>query len=248
MILLYTDFGYEGPYVGQMKAVLAVEAAGTPVIDLMHDAPVHDPHAAAYLLAALALEMPKGTVCLAVVDPGVGSDRVPVILEADGRWFVGPDNGLFEILQRQTDYARQWSIEWRPDRLSRSFHGRDLFVPVAARLANGEAPLGAQYPEGWRDATSRPGADWPDDLAAVIYIDRFGNAMTGLRAERSSETRQLMFGGERIPYAAVFSEVPPGRAFWYKNSCGLVEVSVNRGSAAGVYGLNVGDPFTIENA
>ncbi len=91
MILLYTDFGYDGPYVGQMKAALARDAPGETVIDLMHDAPRHDPRAAAYMLAALAPEMPPDAICVGVVDPGVGGARPPVVMEVDGRRFVGPD-------------------------------------------------------------------------------------------------------------------------------------------------------------
>lgn len=240
MILLFTDFGYDGPYVGQMKAVLAEAAPDVPVIDLMHDAPAHDPYAAAYLLAALAPDMPRGVICLAVVDPGVGSDRPPVVQQTDGCWFVGPGNGLFEIVQRRAEVARQWTITWRPERLSRSFHGRDLFAPVAARLALGEDPQGEACSSDWRDSAARPGADWPDDCATVLYIDGFGNAMTGLRAERLRETQEISIGDTRVQHAATFSEVPPDRVFWYANSCGLVEISVNRGRAADIYGFNVG--------
>lgn len=245
MILLFTDFGYGGPYVGQMKSVLAEAAPDVSVIDLMHDAPACDPNAAAYLLAALAPDMPRGTVCLAVVDPGVGSDRPPVVLQADGRWFVGPGNGLFEILQRRAAVARQWTITWRPERLSRSFHGRDLFAPVAARLALGEDPPGEACSADWSDSAERPGADWPDDRATVLYIDGFGNAMTGLRAERVHETQEISIGDTRVRHAATFSEVPPGRVFWYVNSCGLVEISVNRGRAADACRLKVGDTVAV---
>ncbi|MHA1114521.1 MAG: SAM-dependent chlorinase/fluorinase, partial [Alphaproteobacteria bacterium] len=135
MIALFTDFGAAGPYTGQVKAVLAQDAPGVPVIDLIADAPACDPRAGAYLLAALAPEFPPGTVFLCVVDPGVGGPRAPLIVEADGRRFVGPDNGLFEIVT-----ARHRRIDWRPARLSTSFHGRDLFAPVAARLARAEFP------------------------------------------------------------------------------------------------------------
>lgn len=245
MILLFTDFGYDGPYVGQLKAVLVEAAPSVPVIDLMHDAPAHDPAAAAYLLAALVPELPAGAVCMAVVDPGVGGDRPPVALQADGRWFVGPGNGLFEILQRRAEAVQQWTITWRPEGLSRSFHGRDLFAPVAARLAHGEAPPGEICPADWRQLTSRPGAAWPDDNAAVIYIDSFGNAMTGLRADLVDESQIIMAGGKRIPHAAVFSEVPPGRVFWYANSCGLIEIAVNRGNAAANYDLKIGDAIAV---
>ena len=243
MILLFTDFGHDGPYVGQMKCVLARDAPDATVIDLMHDAPPHDPRSAAYLLASLAREMPRGAICLAVVDPGVGGDRPPVVVAADDRWFVGPGNGLFEILRRRAATARQWRIDWRPDRLAPSFHGRDLFAPVAARLARGEAAPGTAF--DWGDDRARPGADWPDDRFAVIHIDRFGNAVTGIRARSVDDSTAFVAGGATIAFARVFSAVPPGRAFWYKNASDLVEIAVNRGRAADVLALEVGHDVTI---
>jgi len=122
-----------------------------------------------------------------------------------------------------------------------------LFAPVTAQLAMGQAPPGTAYSEGWRLASARTGAGWPDDHATVIYIDNFGNAMTGFRADQHDETQSLIIGDEHISYAAVFSEIPPGRAFWYRNSCGLVEISVNRGSAAAVFGFNIGDLIAFES-
>ncbi|MGO8915196.1 MAG: S-adenosyl-l-methionine hydroxide adenosyltransferase family protein [Stellaceae bacterium] len=142
MIVLFTDFGAGGPYLGQVKAVLYGAAPTIPVIDLMADAPAHDPMSAAYLLAAYVSEFPHGTVFLAVVDPGVGSGRRAVAAEIDGRWYVAPDNGLLEPLLRRAKVARAWEIAWRPERLSASFHGRDLFAPIAARLARAEHVLG----------------------------------------------------------------------------------------------------------
>ncbi|MBX6322432.1 MAG: SAM-dependent chlorinase/fluorinase, partial [Rhodospirillaceae bacterium] len=139
MIVLFTDFGLHGPYTGQVKAVLHGMAPGMPQIDLFADAPAGDPRASAYLLAAYATWFPAGTVFLCVVDPGVGGPRPAVIVEADGRWYVGPGNGLFEMVVRRAAIARRWDIAWRPERLSRSFHGRDLFAPVAAMLARGDA-------------------------------------------------------------------------------------------------------------
>jgi len=244
MILLFTDFGRAGFYVGQMKAALVRTAPEVPVIDLMHDAPRFDARAAAYLLAALAGDMAEGTVCLAVVDPGVGGDRPPVVVAADGRWFVGPGAGLFEIVQRRAARARQWVIAWRPERLSDSFHGRDLFVPVAARLARGEAPPGRACAAGWRQAPRRPGAEWPDDLAAILHIDDFGNAITGIRAATLAPTDAILAGGRSLPYARVFAEVPAGAVFWYSNSCGLAEIAANCGNAAQILGLGVGDVVT----
>jgi hypothetical protein len=243
MILLFTDFGYDGPYVGQMKAVLASQAPDATIIDLMHDAPPHDPRAAAYLLASLVREMPAGAICLAVVDPGVGGARPPMIVEADNRWFVGPGNGLFEIVSRRASFVRHWRIDWRPDRLAPSFHGRDLFAPVAACLAQGETPARTIF--DWARDPARPGADWPDDSFSVIHIDRFGNAATGIRAVSVGRSAVFAVGRAAIGFARVFSEVPPGQVFWYENAAGLVEIAVNCGRAADVLGLSVGDNVSI---
>jgi len=130
MIVLFTDFGLEGPYTGQVAAVLQQEAPAVPVISLFADLPPGEAKPAAYLLAAYAKWFPTGTVLLCVVDPGVGSDRRALTVEADGRLYVGPDNGLFEIVLRRAAHAGIWQITWRPAALSASFHGRDLFAPA----------------------------------------------------------------------------------------------------------------------
>lgn len=246
MIVLFTDFGWDGPYVGQMKAVLSALAPAVPAIDLMHDAPAFDPRASAYLLAALAPEFPPGTVFLAVVDPGVGGARDPLACEIDGRWFVGPGNGLFEIVARRADApVRRRRIAWRPARLSASFHGRDLFAPTAARIASGEAPDGPGFLAP-APAADPAFADWPDDLAEIVYVDGFGNAMTGLRADRLSGNCQIVTGsGLKLVRAETFSDLPPGRPFWYANANGLVEIAVNQGRAADVLGLGLGAKVTL---
>jgi S-adenosyl-L-methionine hydrolase (adenosine-forming) len=133
MIALFTDFGLHGPYTGQMKAVLHQMAPGIPIIDLFADAPVGNPKASAYLLAAYAAWFPVRTVFLCVVDPGVGGTRPSIFLEADGRWYIGPGNGLFELIQRRARETRSWDIDWKPKHLSASFHGRDLFAPACWR-------------------------------------------------------------------------------------------------------------------
>lgn len=228
MIVLFTDFGLSGPYIGQMKAVLAREAPGVPVIDLFADAPAFDPKLSAYLLAAYATWFPAGTVFLCVVDPGVGTERPPVVVEADGRRFVGPGNGLFEVILRRAERVRSWRIDWTPPVLSASFHGRDLFAPVAAELAT-RGP-GRRLTPVAVDGLRVP--DWPDDLAQVVYVDTYGNAMTGLRATMVPAAAALKVAGRLVPYARTFGEVPVGSALWYENSTGLVEVAVNQGRAA----------------
>ncbi len=238
MILLFTDFGL--PYSGQMRAVVERLAPGTAVIDLFTDVPAFDIQAAAYLLPAYAGEFPEKSVFLCVVDPGVGSARAALVVEADGRWYVGPDNGLFTLVVRRARRARTWEITWRPEALSASFHGRDLFAPVAARLAAGEAPPGVEH------GTAKAGEDgWPDDLARIIYLDGFGNAMTGLRAGTLPSDAVLRAGPQRLRRARTFADVPAGQAFWYENANGLAEIAVNQGRAAENLGLRVGSEIAV---
>ena len=233
MIVLFTDFGRDGPYVGQMRVACLRAAPEVPVVDLLADAPAFEPQLAAYLLAAYVDEFPPGTVFCCVVDPGVGSDRAPVVLTADGRWFVGPDNGLLGVVAARAAQAAAYEVQWRPAGLSASFHGRDLFAPVAAGLARGIAP-------DWRplDRSLMP-AGWPEDLPRVVYVDAYGNCMTGLRAGGVSS---LGVAGDILPRARTFSDVRPGTAFWYDNANGLAEIAVNHGSAADLLGLKTGDP------
>lgn len=238
MLVLFTDFGPAGPYVGQVKAVLAREAPGEPVIDLLHDAPAFDPRAAAYLLAALAPAFPAGAVFVAVVDPGVGTDRRPLVLQADGRWYVGPDNGLLEIIAARAPEPRWWEITWRPAQLAPTFHGRDLFAPVAARLARGEAPPGPR-------CAAPAGRDWPADLAEVIYIDAYGNAATGLRAAALRGEVALRANERCFQPVRTFGDAPAGAAVWYENSSGLAELAITQGSAAGSCGLRIGTAVAV---
>ena len=235
MIALFTDFSLAGPYTGQMKAVLYEMAPGVPVIDLFADAPAGNPRASAYLLAAYSAWFPENTVFLCVVDPGVGGERPAIIVEADGRFFVGPGNGLFELVLRRAARAQSFDIAWKPKRLSASFHGRDLFAPVAAMLARGDPPPGCPRLD---DADRRP--DWPDDLAEIAYVDGYGNAMTGLRAAVLPPGARLNTGGRVLNRARTFSDLAPGEAFWYENSNGLAEIAVNSGRADASLGLLIG--------
>jgi S-adenosyl-L-methionine hydrolase (adenosine-forming) len=240
MIALFTDFGLCGPYTGQVKAVLAQHAPTIPVVDLFADLPAARPKPASYLLAAYATWFSRGTVVLAVVDPGVGGVRPAVVVEADGRLYVGPDNGLFELVWRRASGPRVSEIVWRPPSLSASFHGRDLFAPVAARIA-----VAGPDPAMLRETALGRMADWPDDLAEIVYVDRFGNAITGLRAAVVPPAAALAAGGQVVTRARTFSAVAAGAAFWYENSNGLAEIAVNGGRADAVLGLAVGSPVIV---
>ena len=235
-IILFSDFGSSDLYVGQVEAVLDRYAPDVRVIHLLHDAPSFDIEASAHLLSALAHKIPKGHVFMGVVDPGVGTERGAVVVRADGRWFVGPDNGLFSVIAARATARQFWQIEVEHEHLAPSFHGRDLFAPMAAAVATEDFPNSNVTPVSGLQVVLRN-----EDLAQIIYIDHYGNAFTGLRAAAVSAAAEIGVAGRTIPHAQVFSAVAPGAAVWYENSVGLVEIAVNRGSAAGVLGLSVGE-------
>lgn len=240
MIVLFTDFGWHDPYVGQMKGVLAQSAPGIPVIDLLHAVPDYNAHAGAILLDALARVFPFAAVFVCVIDPGVGGRRQALVVEADGRWFVGPDNGLMSVIAARAGTARYWRIDWRPERLSASFHGRDLFAPIAGAIASGVFPedklVRIDLPEVCFDA---------GDLPRLVYLDHYGNAWTGLRGGLLAEDDAIEVKGHRLTRRTSFHEAARGEAFWFVNSVGLVEIAVNRGSAAEQLGLGIGDPVRL---
>ncbi|MDE0940843.1 MAG: SAM-dependent chlorinase/fluorinase [Alphaproteobacteria bacterium] len=246
MIVLFTDFGIGSSYMGQMHAVLHAHAPGSPVIDLFADAPTYNPMAAGYLLAAHVTgggAFPPGTIFFCVVDPGVGGDRPGMVLSTGGHVFVGPGNGLFEIVARRaTDhggYSAQ-RITWQPERLSPSFHGRDLFAPVAAAYACGKSVAATDLADDlWRHP------DWPDDLDQVIYLDSFGNAMIGLRADGLAENQIISVGDYKLSRAHTFGDVPVGQPFWYENANGLVEIAVNQGNASQQLKLRLGSAVVL---
>jgi S-adenosylmethionine hydrolase len=239
MIFLFTDFGLEGPYTGQVQAVLRQQAPGVPVISLFADLAPFDIQAAAYLLPAYAAGLPHGSVFLCVVDPGVGGNRPGVVVKADSRWYVGPDEGLFAILARRAHLVECWELP-RPETASPSFHARDVFAPLAARLARdgtfGAGPVATA-------ASARP--EWPDELQRVVYIDRYGNAITGTRAVAVTGATTLRINDQVLPRVRTFTDAQPGTAFWYANSSGLVEIAVNRGRADRQLDIAVGTPFDL---
>ena len=235
MIFLFTDFGSSDLYVGQMKAVLQQHAPKVPVVDLLHDVPAFDVKAGVHLLAAFAARLPGSSVTLAVVDPGVGGPREPVAVLADGRWFVGPDNGLISVAAARAKHIEVYFIGWRPKEISATFHGRDLFASVAAMLARGD-----RNTAGLKKAVLAVSFG-ADDLPEVIYVDHFGSLVTGLRAGAVPQGRKLVINGRGILHVRVFAEVRQGEVFCYENSLGLVEIAANSASAQQVLGCKLGD-------
>ncbi|WP_340121993.1 SAM-dependent chlorinase/fluorinase [Methylobacter svalbardensis] len=233
-VVLFTDFGPYGPYAGQMESVLRRMAPNVTVINLLSNAPTADPRLSSYLLASLRHSFPVNSIFLTVVDPGVGGQRKAVVLQADGQTFVGPDNGLLNTVAVQAQNTQWAEIIWQPEQCSMSFHGRDLFAPVAAKLSINAAD------DLLRPFDRNDLSEWPQDLAAVIYFDYYGNALTGLRYCAAFFDKVLIINGFAIKQADTFGAVEEQQAFWYKNSSGLIEIAVNKGRAEQQMALTLG--------
>ncbi len=235
MIILFTDFGIGSPYQAQLHSALHQAGCQQPIIDLHADLACYQIRPAAYLLAAYVQHFPPGSIFVCVVDPGVGSRRRPLVLNCADRWFVGPDNGLFDVLPQHFDDVRYWDITWQPETLSNTFHGRDLFAPTAARLSLGDfsgldvLPIPSQT------------RSIPADVWSIIYIDHYGNLYTGVRLQHISSQGMLELHGQTLSQARTYSEVPEKTPFFYQNSIGLLEIAVNQGHAAHFFNAQIGD-------
>ena len=253
-ITLVTDFGTADYFVGAMKGVILAHAPGAPVVDLTHEIAPGDVSAAAFTLLAAHDAFPEGTVHLAVVDPGVGSARRPIVV-AGRHLFVGPDNGLFSwILDREPGATVRAVEEERFFREPRSttFHGRDLFAPVAAALATGLHPegVGPRVDDPVRLPSITP-TRLPDGSlrAAILHVDRFGNCVTSLTRADARGAAILRVNGEEVrAMRRFYAEAPGDEPFTIWGSAGFLEISVNGGSAAERLGIRVGDEVRIEPA
>ena len=260
MIVLFTDFGVSGPYMGQMKAVLHRLAPGVDVVDLFAVAPARDPRASAYLLAAYIDEFPQGTVFLCVVDPGVGSTRRPLAIEAAGYRWVGPDNGLLSFALECPD-ARAFEIthpDLRRESVSATFHGRDVFAPAAAKLAAG-FPIRSVGPSIddalFLEATQTVASD-AGLVGTIVHVDHFGNLIScictsALAALGDPAHLRVSAGGDPAAIAVTgivhtYADVQVGSTAALIGSSDLLELVVRDGNAANRFGLRRGDTITVE--
>ncbi|MHB8079368.1 MAG: SAM hydrolase/SAM-dependent halogenase family protein [Candidatus Krumholzibacteriia bacterium] len=267
-VTLLTDFGLADPYVAEMKGALLAEWCRfpdswplPPVIDLSHALRPGDVAGAAWLLGRVAPTFPAGTVHLAVVDPGVGTDRPAVAAAAGGQLFVGPGNGLFAFLARRgpVTVVRLDNPLYHRGRggvPAPTFHGRDLFAPAAAQLAMG-VPLaqlgspvgpaalgGAVGEDGERDGA--PDATGAAEIGRIVWIDRFGNAITDVA--RDGPHGAWLTAGATVTIDAVgaagpevtFAAGPPERPFWYWGSGDTLEIALRGGDASARHGWQVG--------
>jgi S-adenosyl-L-methionine hydrolase (adenosine-forming) len=238
IITLLTDFGTADGYVGEMKGVLATGAAGAALVDVAHDVAPHDVDGARLTLARYWRRFPAGTVHVVVIDPGVGGDRAALAVESEGRFLVGPDNG---VLSPALLHAGMRCVSLPiPAGAAPTFHGRDVFAPAAAELAQGIALDALGEPFDTPVVRRTPEATRRDDgtvSGVVISIDRFGNAVTNLMARRGGE---VVVGDRRLHLARSYSDVDGGALVALVGSSGLVEIARRDGSAAALLGLTRG--------
>jgi S-adenosyl-L-methionine hydrolase (adenosine-forming) len=246
IITLLTDFGTADGYVGEIKGVLLSRVPDAHVVDITHDIPAQDVESARLTLARVWRRFPAGTVHLAVVDPGVGTARQALAVESDGRYLVGPDNGVLSPALLMTD-ARVVALSV-PSGAAATFHGRDVFAPAAAELASGTPiqALGAAAAEVLVRRTPEPRRRGDGALAGeVIAVDRFGNAITNLVGRRPA---LLEVAGAVLPVRRTYSEVERGSPLALVGSTGLIEVAVRDGSAARLLGLDRGSVVLLRGA
>jgi S-adenosyl-L-methionine hydrolase (adenosine-forming) len=259
MITLLTDFGTSDYFVAAVKGVILAIHPNIALLDITHDIPPQDIETAAFTLGACYREFPRGTIHLAVVDPGVGSARRAVVVEAGDHWFVGPDNGVFSFVyfhepQRRVFHITREELFRRP--LSPTFHGRDLFAPIAARLSVGMSPeeVGPEIHDFIRFDLERPGVDGAGNYqGSVIHVDRFGNCVTNFTETDfgldrvQGHARMWIAGREVSRFGSHYAAADDQRSLLaYPGSAGYWEIAVRGGSAAESTGATRGTEVRVE--
>jgi S-adenosylmethionine hydrolase len=259
IITLLTDFGTEDYFVAAMKGVILTRSPKSVLVDITHAIPPQDVRAAAFTLSAAYPNFPDGSIHLAVVDPGVGSNRRPVLIEAGAHLFVGPDNGLFSFVLDQVPEARIRHLSNAAYFLphpSSTFHGRDVFAPVAAALAEGVSPekLGPTIQDPIRFQSSQCEST-PDGALSgrIMHIDHFGNCVTNLpwdrllplSAERPFSLQVKEFHIQKLAQSYREGAADRGTPFLICGSAGFVEISVQSNSAARQLKIRVGEPVRL---
>jgi len=235
LITLTTDFGEGSPYVAAMKARLLEACPAATLVDVSHAVPPFDLLSGAFVLWAGTRHFDAGAVHLAVVDPGVGSERRAVALALGGSWYVGPDNGLFGLVLSEGGGPPERAFRLdRPAAASPTFEGRDVFAPAAGALAAGRPPESLGAPLTGAALTPLPARS-----PVVLWVDRFGNLVTSLRPPVSG----LRVGGREVRAAArTFAEAPLDEPFVYVGSMGFVEVAIREARADERLGARSGTP------
>jgi S-adenosylmethionine hydrolase len=258
LVALITDFGISDWFVGEMKGAMLSACPGTTIVDITHHVAPGDLRGAAFTLAACYRTFPERTAFCVVVDPGVGSGRKAICADSGRYLFVGPDNGVLSWALAHEESVAVRTIDncdfFRSEAVSATFHGRDIFGPVAAQLAHGTplVTIGAEIDDYITIPFPQPIVSDVLIRTEILTVDRFGNAVTSIGVQ----DRQVLHGkdvrmvSERgafpLEYAEFFAAVAPGRALCYYGSSGFLEIGVNGGSAAERFGLSAGSRVELQ--
>lgn len=257
LIALVTDFGTRDYFVGAMKGAILSVCAGAQIIDITHEIEAQNIRAASFTLRACYKNFPARTIFAAVVDPGVGSSRRAILVETADYFFVAPDNGLLNFVFDECESAakrfRVFALtneKYFAKNLSRTFHGRDIFAPVAAHLANGVAPdeFGKEITDFICFEENRPRKISDEKIEAeIIHIDRFGNLITNLTREDLPEKFTLRIGDKRIERLRdFFAEAADGEVFMIFGSARFLEIAAFKASAENLLNARVGQKIIVE--
>ncbi len=254
IITLTTDFGTADGFVGAMKGVILSLAPHATLIDITHDIPPHDIRAGTFALETATAHFPRDAVHVAVVDPGVGSPRAAVLAVTSHGRYVAPDNGVLTSVVPDDDAAQVYALDrpefWRPQ-VSSTFHGRDVFAPVAAHLANGVRPdqLGAPTARMERLAWPQPRRCGDEISGEIIHVDRFGNLITNLRLDDLGPTPQnARFLIRDHAVAGITPHYAAGAGMMaVVNSGGRIEIALPSASAARELGMGVGAEIRVKS-
>jgi S-adenosylmethionine hydrolase len=252
VITLLTDFGSADYFVGAVKGVILSANPAAIIADITHDIPPQDIEAGAFTLLAAYPTFPAGTIHVAVVDPGVGSSRRAIVVQAGKRFFVGPDNGIFAYIYDREPSHKTFQItseKYFRHPVSSTFHGRDVFAPVAAALSKGVRPasLGALITNEVRLSNSlTPEVRKNGEVRGrIIHIDRFGNCVTNITRELLEDGSELVVGGKRIAKFREFYDGAGSEPFAIWGSAGFLEISVKGSSAAKRLGVERGQRVVL---
>jgi len=239
IITLLTDFGTADSYVAEMKGVLSTYAPSATLVDITHDVAPGDVSGAQYILSRAWMFFPEGTIYVAVVDAGVGTDRRALGASRFGRYFLAPDNGLLSFLSMNATFI---SIPVLPE-AAPTFHGRDVFAPAAGVLANGGSleSLGTAMTDPLQLALPIPKTDGDAVVGEVLHVDRFGTLISNISPNALKPGVSIRVGGvDAGPLRRTFADVASGELVAFTGSGGTVEIAVRDGSAARLLGLGVG--------
>jgi S-adenosyl-L-methionine hydrolase (adenosine-forming) len=251
IITLTTDFGTRDWFVGSMKGVILGVNPQITIVDITHEIPAGDIRAGAFALAASCRCFPRLTVHVVVVDPGVGSSRAAIVVRTTDYFFVGPDNGVMSLALSQENVLEIRRIEnetFLRQPVSGTFHGRDVFAPVAARLTQGVMldAIGGKLPDYVRLEWVQPKAVGGLLRGEIIHIDRFGNCITNIGAAVKVTGKVRVAGTVECEFRRAYSEVAPNQPVALIGSTGFLEIAVNGGHAAQLLGLKIGDPVELK--